>query len=135
MASLQRIGEAYYLQFMFAGKRHFREFLKSDERISSRILADRLTALLEAGVITKSDDPTHKQKAIYSLTGKGIDLLPVVAQIGIWGKAYRPVTKESAATAAELEKGGPRLWRKMMAELRRTHLAGAYKAGADRCAN
>ena len=108
---------------MFAGKRHFREFLKSDEKISSRILADRLNGLLEAGIITKSDDPKHRQKAIYSLTKKGIDLFPVIAQIGIWGRAHRPATKESAAAAAELERGGPRLWQKIMAELRRTHLA------------
>jgi DNA-binding HxlR family transcriptional regulator len=108
---------------MFAGKRHFREFLTSDEKISSRILTDRLNSLSEAGIISKSDDPTHKQKAIYRLTEKGIDLFPVIAQIGIWGKTYRPVTKKSESVAAELEKGGMRIWRKMMAELRRTHLA------------
>jgi DNA-binding HxlR family transcriptional regulator len=110
---------------LFAGKRRFREFLKSDERISTRILTDRLNALLEAGIITRADDPTHKQKAIYSLTEKGIDLVPVVAQIGIWGRAYRPVTAESAAVAAALEKGGPRHWRKLMADLRKSRLADA----------
>lgn len=38
-------------------------------------------------MLTKADDPTHKQKAIYSLTEKGIALLPVFAQIGTWGGA------------------------------------------------
>jgi DNA-binding HxlR family transcriptional regulator len=107
---------------MFAGKRHFREFLQSEEGISSNILAERLGKLVECGVLSKTDDPTHKQKAIYSLTPMGIDLLPVVVQIGIWGRKHRPVTRESGAPSAALEKGGPALQKKMQAELRRQHL-------------
>lgn len=49
---------------MFAGKRHFRELLHSDERISSNILTDRLNMLVEQGIANGADDPTHKQKAI-----------------------------------------------------------------------
>jgi len=109
---------------MFAGKRHFREFLQSDEGISTNILTERLGKLVEQGVLRKSDDPTHRQKALYSLTPMGIDLLPVVAQIGIWGRRHTPVTKDSAADAAALEKGGPALWKKMQAELRRAHAEG-----------
>lgn len=109
---------------MFAGKRHFREFLQSEEGISSNILTERLGKLVEYGVLSKSDDPTHKQKAIYSLTPMGIDLLPVVAQIGIWGRKYRPVTEESGAPAEALEKGGAALQKKMQAGLRKAHLGG-----------
>jgi len=107
---------------IFAGKRHFREFLASDERISTRILTDRLASLVSQGILTKTDDPTHKQKAIYSLTEKGIALLPILAQIGIWGREHCPVTDESAADAARLKKGGPDLLKRMMVELRRLHL-------------
>lgn len=107
---------------MFAGKRHFREFLQSEEGISSNILTERLGKLVEHGVLSKTDDPTHKQKAIYSLTPMGIDLLPVVTQIGIWGRKYTPATKESGAPAAGLEKGGPALQKKMQATLRKAHL-------------
>lgn len=109
---------------MFAGKRHFREFLQSDEGISTNILTERLGKLVEQGVLRKSDDPTHRQKALYSLTPMGIDLLPVVAQIGFWGRKHTPVTKDSAADAAALEKGGPTLWKKLQAELRRAHAEG-----------
>ncbi|MDQ0015251.1 DNA-binding HxlR family transcriptional regulator [Variovorax boronicumulans] len=108
---------------MFAGKRHFREFLQSEEGISSNILTERLGKLVEHGVLSKADDPTHKQKAIYSLTPMGIDLLPVVTQIGIWGRKYTPATKESGAPAATLEKGGPALQKKMQATLRKAHLS------------
>ena len=107
---------------MFAGKRHFREFLQSEEGISSNILTERLGKLVEYGVLSKTDDPTHKQKAIYSLTPMGIELLPVITQIGIWGRKYTPATKESGAPAAALEKGGPALQKKIQADLRKAHL-------------
>ncbi|MGH6681116.1 MAG: winged helix-turn-helix transcriptional regulator, partial [Bradyrhizobium sp.] len=71
--SLEVFGDRWSLiilrDMMFGGRRHFRELLiQSEEGISSNILADRLKMLLDEGMITKTDDPTHKQKAIYSLT-------------------------------------------------------------------
>lgn len=124
--ALDVIGDKWSLlivrDLMFAGKRHYRELLQSDEGISTNILAERLKRLVDAGVLTKTDDPTHKQKAIYSLTAMGIDLLPVVAQLGIWGRKYMPVTRESAANAAQLEKGGPELLKVMKVQMRKQHL-------------
>jgi len=124
--ALDVVGDKWSLlilrDLMFAGKSHYRELLQSDEGISSNILAERLKRLVEAGLLTKTDDPSHKQKAIYRLTAMGIDLLPAIAQLGIWGRKYQPVTKESAAAAAALEKGGPELLKTMKAELRRQHL-------------
>lgn len=107
---------------MFADRRHFRQFLQSEEGISTNILAERLARLVEAGVLRKDPDPTHKQKAVYSLTETGIDLLPVLAQLGIWGRRHLPVTAESAAQAARLEAGGPDLWNEMQNSLRSAHL-------------
>ena len=124
--ALDVIGDRWSLlivrDLMFAGKRYYRELMRSDESISSNILAERLTRLVDAGVLCRTDDPAHKQKAIYSLTPMGIDLLPVVAQLGIWGHKYLPVTRESGAQAEKLEKGGATLLRKIQAELRRQHL-------------
>ena len=107
---------------MFAGKRHFRELLHSDEHIASNILADRLNMLVEQGIITRAGDPTHKQKAVYSLTEKGISLLPILAQIGTWSLRHLPVSDELGATAVELEAGGPPLWEQLMSEQRAAHL-------------
>jgi DNA-binding HxlR family transcriptional regulator len=124
--TLEVLGDRWSLlvlrDMMFAGKRHFREFLQSEEGISSNILAERLAKLVEHGILSKADDPSHKQKAIYSLTAAGIELLPVLAQIGIWGRRHRPVTRESGAPAAAIEKGGPALWKELAASLRREHL-------------
>jgi DNA-binding HxlR family transcriptional regulator len=112
---------------MFAEKRHFREMLQSDERISSNILADRLSMLVEQGVVTRADDPTHKQKAVYSLTEMGIALLPILAQIGIWSRRFRPVSDELGATAALLEQGGPPYWDELISQLRGTHLGAGIR--------
>jgi DNA-binding HxlR family transcriptional regulator len=124
--ALDLVGDRWSLlivrDLMFAGKRHFRELLQSEEGISSNILAERLKRLVEAGILSKSEDPTHSQKAIYSLTPAGIDLLPVVAQLGIWGRKHMPVTDESAADAARLESGGPKLLQSMKAQLAKQHL-------------
>jgi DNA-binding PadR family transcriptional regulator len=69
-----------------------------------------------------ADDPTHKQKAIYSLTEKGIELLPIVVQIGAWGSKWVPDAKKLDAASRkflrELQEGGPRAWEKRMEELR-----------------
>jgi DNA-binding HxlR family transcriptional regulator len=123
--ALDVIGDRWSLlivrDLMFAGKRHYRELLRSDEGISTNILAERLVRLVDVGVLSKTDDPTHNQKAIYSLTPMGIDLLPIVAQLGIWGRKYLPVTPETGAQAKQLEKGGAPLLRKIQAELRKQH--------------
>jgi len=128
--SLEVFGDTWTLlvlrDMMFGGKRHFRELLESDERISSNILADRLKTLVEHGVLTKRDDPTHKQKAIYSLTERGIELLPIIVQIGAWGRRHRTETEGLDATTKEflrrLYEGGSELWEQLMAELRASHL-------------
>ncbi|WP_424950328.1 winged helix-turn-helix transcriptional regulator [Deinococcus sp.] len=100
---------------MFAGKRHYREMLHSSEHISTNILADRLKMLLTEGIITRSGDPTHLQKVVYSLTEKGIALYPILIAIGDWSYQYRPVS-ESYLPAGKVDTEA------QMAELRRTHL-------------
>src|SRR5262249_14647233 len=128
--SLELFGDTWTLlvlrDMMFSGKRHFRELLQSDERIASNILADRLARLVEQGLLTKSDDPTHKQKAIYSLTEKAIALFPIVVQIGAWGARWVPHAKKLDRAARKhlrkIQDGGPHLWARQMDELRAEHL-------------
>src|SRR5690242_4120454 len=125
--TLEILGDRWSLivirDMMFGRRRHFRELLThSQEGIASNILADRLKRLVEQGILSKADDPTHKQKAIYSLTEKGVELLPVLAQMSVWGRKYLPVTEELAIRAQLLEEGGPKLWAAFMDELRETHL-------------
>ena len=125
--TLEVVGDKWSLlivrDMMFGNRRHFRELLtKSEEGIASNILADRLKRLTEQGIVSRTDDPTHKQKGIYSLTEKGLELLPVLAQMAVWGRKYLPVTEELSIRAQLLEEGGPKLWAEFMDELRETHL-------------
>jgi DNA-binding HxlR family transcriptional regulator len=125
--SLEVLGDKWSLliirDIMFGNRRHFRELLtRSDEGISSNILADRLKTLLEEGILTREDDPSHKQKGIYSLTEQGIELLPILAQMAAWGYKYLPVSEELGIRAKLLRDGAPGMWDELMDELRELHL-------------
>lgn len=107
---------------VFADRRRFRELLRqSDEKITSSVLADRLERLVEAGILTRGDDPTHKQKAVYSLTDRGVDLVPVLATIGNWGATHCPADPDRAAAARELDYQLPESWSALMDSLRASH--------------
>lgn len=130
--TLEMLGDRWSLivirDIMFGNRRHFRELLnRSDERIASNILADRLKRLVASGLLTKSDDPRHKQKAVYSLTEKAIELVPLLVHMGAWGRRHLRVTREMAVRQQLLEEGGPELWNDFMDELRTLHLGTAAK--------
>jgi DNA-binding HxlR family transcriptional regulator len=125
--TLEVLGDRWSLliirDIMFGDRRHYRDLLvNSNEGISSNILADRLKMLVGRGLLTKIDDPSHKQKAIYSLTEQAIELLPVLAQMGTWGTKYLPVSDELGIRARLLAEGGPKMWEAFMQELRERHL-------------
>ncbi|MFM9826362.1 winged helix-turn-helix transcriptional regulator [Flavobacterium sp.] len=73
---------------MFKGKHFYGEFLLSEEGIATNILSDRLSLLESNGIISKSSDPSHKQKIIYRLTRKGIDLVPLLVEVIMWSAKY-----------------------------------------------
>jgi DNA-binding HxlR family transcriptional regulator len=131
--TLELLGDRWSLlilrDMIFGGRRRFRELLRSEERIATNVLADRLRMLTEAGLLTRSGDPTHKQKAVYSLTEMAIDLVPVFAQIGGWGSRWLPVSAALSIRARLMEEGGPPLWARFMAELRQEHLGGGLPPG------
>jgi len=91
---------------MFSNKRHFRELLQSEEKIASNILTDRLNTLERKGLLTKSPDPDHKQKVIYSLTQKSIDMMPILIEVIKWSMKYEPVDLEKYKPAVNLVAAG-----------------------------
>ena len=108
---------------MFDGKRHFRELLNAEEKIASNILTDRLSMLEREGIITKRPDPDHKQKYIYSLTAAGIDLLPLMVEIGAWSLKHRNVDQAKGKHAEMLVKGGKELQKEIRNNLMKEHLS------------
>ncbi|WP_245558054.1 winged helix-turn-helix transcriptional regulator [Nocardia thailandica] len=128
--TMELLGDRWSLivlrDIMFSGNTHFRELLAgSMEGIASNILANRLAKLVGAGLLTRHDDPTHRQKVEYRLTAAAIDLVPVLAQIGAWGARWLDTAPALTIRAELLAEGGPDLWERFMAELRATHLHGA----------
>lgn len=125
--TLELLGDRWSLivlrDVMFGGRRHYRELLsQSEEGIASNVLADRLKRLVINGLLSRVDDPSHKQKAVYSLTEPSIQLVPLMAQMGAWGRLHTPTTPALAIRAELLESGGPEMWAAFMDELRATHL-------------
>ncbi|MGY5778538.1 winged helix-turn-helix transcriptional regulator [Rhizobium sp. LEGMi135b] len=132
--TLEILGDRWSLivirDIMFGNRRHFRELLRnSKEGIASNILADRLKRLVERGLLTREDDPSHKQKALYSLTEMAIDLVPLFAHMGAWGRKHLPVSEELSIRAELLEDGGQKLWEDFMEELRGKHLGKVLPPG------
>jgi DNA-binding HxlR family transcriptional regulator len=132
--TLEVLGDSWSLlvvrDLMFGNRRHFRELLgNSEEGIASNILVSRLQRLVAAGMISRRQDATHKQKAIYSLTEPAIQLVPLLVQMGAWGCRHLPVNEELALRAQLLEEGGPDLWNRFMDELRSVHLGARHPRG------
>lgn len=125
--TLETLGDRWSLivirDIMFGNRRHYRDLLNhSEEGIASNILADRLKKLVDAGLLATSPDPKHKQKTIYSLTEPAIRLVPLLAEMGAWGRRFTPATRELSIRAQLLEEGGRDMWEAFMAELRSLHL-------------
>ena len=82
---------------MFHKQCTYGDFLKSDEKIATNILASRLQMLEETGIISKSTHPDSKAKVLYRLTQKGIDLLPLLVEINLWAGKYYTMSDERSA--------------------------------------
>jgi DNA-binding HxlR family transcriptional regulator len=90
--SLDIFGDKWSLliirDIMLRGKMSYNEFLQSEEKIATNILANRLSVLEAEHILSKRVSPANKSKFIYSLTKKGIDLLPIIIEIMDWGAKY-----------------------------------------------
>lgn len=87
---------------IFNNKNTYGEFLNTDEKIATNILADRLAMLEVGGIISKHSHPESKVKVLYKLTPKGIDLVSVLVEIILWSEKYHevhPYAKEFAKAA------------------------------------
>lgn len=89
---------------MFAKSCTYGDFQKSEEKIATNILASKLRALEENGIIKKSRHPESKAKVLYQLAQKGIDLLPILVEINLWGQKYFGVPKELEPTINAIKK-------------------------------
>ena len=89
------------------GKHEFKEFLESDEGISSNILSDRLARLQAQTVVQWIHHPQSKTRNLYYLTGKGKELIHVVVPLVRWSLKHRQGEVQIPAQRAAALQQGP----------------------------
>lgn len=129
-AAVEVLGDSWSLivlrDIVFGGRRHFRELLTlNDEGIASNMLAGRLRKLVEECLLTRAD-AVRGQRAAYSLTEAGIQVVPVMVALGTWGMNHRPTSRELTVRARILA-DSPELVADLMDELREVHLGAGRR--------
>lgn len=125
-AAIEVLGDPWAMlvlrDMMFGNHRYFRELIAgSEEGIATNVLSSRLKQLTAAGVLTR-EDTQRGQRAKYSLTEAGIQVLPIMVALGNWGLAHCDGTQRLRVRAELLRDGGDDLVGRMMDELRELHL-------------
>jgi DNA-binding HxlR family transcriptional regulator len=89
-AALEAMGERWsflILRGAFNGLRHFEEF-QTTLGIARNILANRLTRLVEHGILERNCCTDDRRKVEYRLTLKGEALLPTLIALRQWGERW-----------------------------------------------
>ena len=90
--ALETLGDAWSLlivrDLMFKGRESFQDFARAEEGIATNILTDRLRRLEAAGIVVKRRDANDGRRTCYRLTGKGIDLAPVLTELVVWSARH-----------------------------------------------
>lgn len=120
--SLDVFGDKWSLliirDLIFHKKGTYNDFLKSEEGIATNILASRLKALEDNGIIEKSAHPESKAKNLYTLTTKGIDLLPIIMEVYIWSDKYFSLPLEIKEIIKEVKKDKEKFVKQITKELK-----------------
>lgn len=122
---LEAFGDRWALlilrDIVFRGKRTYREFLKSEEGIATNILASRLDHLIEEGILQHEGDETDGRKGIYTLTEKGLDLIPLLFEIVLWSAKHdsRSEAKQIPRLTDLIRKDNRKISHKVMAQVKR----------------
>jgi len=89
---LEAFGDRWALlilrDIVFRGKRTYGEFLKSEEGFATNILASRLDQLVREGILVRGGDESDGRKNRYSLSEKGLDLIPLIFEMVLWSHKH-----------------------------------------------
>lgn len=89
-SALEAMGERWsflILRGALSGIRHFEEF-QSTLGIARNILANRLSRLVENGIMLRQPMQCDRRKVEYRLTEKGQELAPVMIALRQWGEKW-----------------------------------------------
>lgn len=86
--ALDVIGDQWTLiiirDMLFGNLHEYRDFLNSDEGISTNILSNRLKTLTSLGIIKSFPHPNDKKRKLYYLTKSGKELVYPLIEISKW---------------------------------------------------
>ena len=106
---------------VFVGKKTYGEFLKSEEGIATNVLASRLAFLEAQGILAKAPSPDDRRKDFYTLTEKGLDLIPIALNIVLWSARHdaKSYVRRSKSFLARLNKNPVQVSEEVKALVRR----------------
>jgi DNA-binding HxlR family transcriptional regulator len=90
--ALEAIGDRWTLlviRDLFLGLRRF-EDLQRDLGVARNVLSDRLTRLVDEGIVERRLYQQRPERHEYRLTAKGRDLWPVIISLMKWGDRHVP---------------------------------------------
>ena len=102
--ALEMFGDPWSLliirDIVYFGKKTYGEFLASEEGMATNILASRLAHLEHQGLLMKKSSEQDKRREEYTLTEKGLDLIPILVEMANWSAQHDPHTAAPAAWIA-----------------------------------
>lgn len=104
---------------MFKGRKYYHEFIEAGEGISTNVLATRLADLESNGIVNKSRDPIKGSRFIYTLTEKGIELMPMMLAMIDWAEKFDPVTEVPKGFIKELRDDPGKLQQEILEKIPR----------------
>jgi DNA-binding HxlR family transcriptional regulator len=122
---LEAFGDRWALlilrDIVFRGKRTYGEFLKSEEGFSTNILASRLEHLVGEGILRREVHEADGRKDIYSLTDKGLDLIPMIFEMVLWSAKHdnRSEARRITRLVELIRKDNRKISAKVMEQVRR----------------
>lgn len=100
-AALELLGRkwtGFILWALLEGPRRYTEILHAVPGITDRVLSVRLKELERAGIVTRRQYEEIPARVEYSLTPRGRDLAPIIAEMARWSERWgdRPAAGEPA---------------------------------------
>lgn len=132
---LETFGDKWSLlivrDIVFWGRKTYGDFLRADEGIATNILAARLAQLEANGILEKTTDPKDKRRDIYSLTERGLGLIPLLVEIVAWsGKLIEWQTIAASGTLEQIKQvkrfAKTKDKSEIVEEIRRSVRSGSY---------
>lgn len=121
---LEAFGDRWALlilrDIIFRGKRTYGEFLRSEEGFATNILASRIEHLIENGILQREEHSTDRRKDVYSLTEKGMDLIPLIFEMVLWSFKYddRSEAKRIVRLVELIKKDNRKISQKVMEKVK-----------------